>query len=147
MQVIKDHGYPIEKHFYTTEDDYINCVFRISGPRGTSAKFNTEQQKKGLSEKRPVIVYQHGLLDSCAGICMDELDSFAFFLADQGFDVWMANSRGNKFSKHHTYMDPEEDKDYWKFSFYEMGRYDQPALLEFILNKTGQEKLTYMGHS
>ena len=78
---------------------------------------------------------------------MDELDSFAFFLADQGFDVWMANSRGNKFSKHHRYMDPEEDKDYWQFSFYEMGRYDQPALLEFILNKTGQEKLTYMGHS
>jgi len=38
MQLVKDHDYPIEKHFYTTEDGYINTVFRISGPRGTTAQ-------------------------------------------------------------------------------------------------------------
>jgi len=32
--MVTDYGYPIEKHFYETADHYINCVHRISGPRG-----------------------------------------------------------------------------------------------------------------
>lgn len=93
------------------------------------------------------MVYQHGLLDSAAGICMDGRDSMAFYFADQGFDVWMANSRGNRFSKNHTYKEPSIDDDYWNFSFYELGKFDQPALIEFILNKTGAPNLSYVGHS
>ena len=26
MEMISDYDYPIEKHYYTTKDDYINCV-------------------------------------------------------------------------------------------------------------------------
>jgi len=37
VEIVRDNNYPIEKHFYTTKDYYINCVFRISGPRGTTA--------------------------------------------------------------------------------------------------------------
>jgi hypothetical protein len=37
MEMVRDYDYPIEKHFYETKDNYINCVFRISGPRGTKA--------------------------------------------------------------------------------------------------------------
>ena len=40
MEMVVDHDYPIEKHFYTTSDGYINCVLRISGPRGTQAICN-----------------------------------------------------------------------------------------------------------
>lgn len=32
-------------------------------------------------------------------------------------------------------------------SFHEMGYYDLPAVIHFILNKTGQEQLYYIGHS
>ena len=39
---IRENGYPVEKHFYETEDSYINCVFRISGPKGTDAKENAK---------------------------------------------------------------------------------------------------------
>ena len=28
-----------------------------------------------------------------------------------------------------------------------MGKYDQPALIDFIIKKTGVEKITYVGHS
>jgi pimeloyl-ACP methyl ester carboxylesterase len=78
---------------------------------------------------------------------MDGLDSMAFFFADAGFDVWMNNSRGNRFSKNHTYLDPETDADYWNFSFYELGKFDQPAVIDFILQKTRVQNLTYVGHS
>ena len=52
MQMVKKYGYPIERHQYTTEDNYTNTVFRISGPRGTNAEDNSKWTKK-----RPVILY------------------------------------------------------------------------------------------
>ena len=30
-QIIEGYGYPYEKHYYETEDGYINLVVRISG--------------------------------------------------------------------------------------------------------------------
>ena len=30
-------GYPLEKHFYTTKDGYINSVYRIPGVKGTKS--------------------------------------------------------------------------------------------------------------
>jgi hypothetical protein len=52
MEMVVDYDYPIEKHFYTTSDGYINCVFRISGPRGTQAINN-----KYFAKKKPVVIY------------------------------------------------------------------------------------------
>ena len=52
VEIVRDHNYPIEKHFYTTKDHYINCVFRISGPRGTSAL-----QNEKLAQAKPVLIY------------------------------------------------------------------------------------------
>ena len=43
--VVKDHGYPIEKHVVTTLDNYINTCFRISGPRGTNAEQNETKKR------------------------------------------------------------------------------------------------------
>ena len=52
MVMVKGYDYPIEKHYYTTEDGYINCVFRINGPKGTKAPENNLKD-----EKRPVLLY------------------------------------------------------------------------------------------
>jgi pimeloyl-ACP methyl ester carboxylesterase len=70
----------------------------------------------------------------------------AFYFADLGFDVWMGNQRGNRHSKFHTFKDVSDD-DFWDFSFYELGKYDQPALIDYILRNTGVPNLTYVGHS
>jgi hypothetical protein len=36
QRIIKDYGYPFERHYYETQDDYINCLHRISGPKGST---------------------------------------------------------------------------------------------------------------
>jgi pimeloyl-ACP methyl ester carboxylesterase len=100
-----------------------------------------------MDQKRPVVIYQHGLLDSAATTCVDGLESMAFFLADCGFDVWLNNSRGNKFSRNHKHLDPDVHQGYWNFSFQELAEFDLPALFEFVLSQTKVQNVTYIGHS
>lgn len=67
-------------------------------------------------------------------------------MCDEGFDVWMGNSRGNVYSKAHKTMSPK-DKEFWDFSWHEMGVHDLPATIDYILSTTGQRQLFYIGHS
>jgi len=40
-----------------------------------------------------------------------------------------------------------KDKEYWDFSWAEMGLYDDVANIDFIKEKTGEEKIFYIGYS
>lgn len=115
-------GYPLEKHVYSTKDGCINTVFRIPGKKGQSAQ-------EARQEKKPVVIYQHGLLDCCVGIVADEEDSIGLQLVNEGFDLWMNNSRGNRYSRDHQWIDIDTCRrnvrdSYWEYSFTEMGKYD-----------------------
>lgn len=74
-------------------------------------------------------------------------DSLAFELANQGYDVWMGNSRGSTYSLNHTTYDWRHDWRYWDFSFHEMGLYDLPAQLDYVLRHRQRKSLAYIGHS
>lgn len=57
------------------------------------------------------------------------------------------NCRGNRYSRKHISLDPDINADYWHFSFHEIGVYDLPAVIDFILMKTKEKKLFHIGHS
>lgn len=70
----------------------------------------------------------------------------AYILADAGYDVWLPNARGTRYSRNHIRLDPDSAK-FWDFSWHEIGVYDVPTMIDYALSQTKQEKLFYIGHS
>lgn len=58
----------------------------------------------------------------------------------------MGNTRGSTWSRKHISIDPDA-KEFWDFSWHEIGVHDITAMIDFILQTTGQAKLFYIGHS
>jgi pimeloyl-ACP methyl ester carboxylesterase len=87
-------------------------------------------------------------LDSSDGwVCNSEEKCLPFILANQNYDIWLSNSRGNKHSRYHKYYDPT-NSEFWSFSFHEMGLIDLPAILDYISKiNLSNEKIIYVGHS
>lgn len=72
--------------------------------------------------------------------------SKGYLLYDQGYDVWMANVRGNTYSRKHVKYSTHHAK-FWDFTFHEMGKYDIPSTIDYVLNYTGVSQIHYIGHS
>jgi lysosomal acid lipase/cholesteryl ester hydrolase len=71
----------------------------------------------------------------------------AFFLVNNGFDVWLSNRRGSAYSKGHVRYN-RSDEAFWDFSFHECGFYDIKAEINLIANKTRKsKKIILLGYS
>ncbi|XP_053990411.1 lipase 3-like [Hylaeus volcanicus] len=133
---VRNLGYVAEIHQVVTEDGYILQMDRIVGSKSSHA-----------SDKKNPVLLIHGLLDtSAAWVLPCPEKGLGYILADQGYDVWMGNVRGSRFSRRHVTLSTK-DKNYWMFSWHEMGMFDIPAMIDYILTNTRQEKLYYVGHS
>lgn len=125
-----------ESHQVITEDGYILGCSRI----------------RSSPTVRPVCLLLHGFM-SCSDFFVCQVPneglgekgalssiSLPFFLTAKGYDVWLLNNRGARYSLDHVVhaLDTEE---YWDFSWSDMARYDLPAAVMYILKYTGQRDL------
>ncbi|XP_062540113.1 lipase 1-like [Armigeres subalbatus] len=132
--LIQKYGYEMESHTVVTEDGYGLTMFRLL-------------PKEPLESTKNPVLMVHGLLASPADfIIIGPNNSLAYLLADNGYDVWLANVRGTRFSKKHSSLSLHS-KEYWSFSWHEIGYYDLPAMIEYVLNTTNAKKLHYIGFS
>lgn len=138
-ELIRHEGYPCEEHTTTTQDGFVLTLHRIARghPAGQAA----------LPGARPPVLVMHGLMQDSEVWCTNgRQGSLAFLLADAGFDVWLGNNRANKYSSKHLRFRDTDDA-YWDFSFDEMARFDVPSMVNYILRRTGQRKVSYVGFS
>ncbi|TFY82020.1 hypothetical protein EWM64_g1984 [Hericium alpestre] len=135
-------GYQHEEHVVLTKDGYLLGIHRFPSRR------NEAMPNPGSSTGKPVVYLHHGLLmNSEVWICLTTAErSLPFVLVEQGFDVWLGNNRGNKYSKKSMYHDSNSTK-FWNYSLDDFAWHDIPDSIEYILQITGAPSLSYVGFS
>lgn len=126
-QLTNEQGLSFEEHTITTEDGYILTMFHIW------------KQSGGIP-----VFFQDGLFSSAETWAINEHRSPAFRAAQAGYDVWLGNNRGNKYSRDHLILDPDNDHDkpeFFNYSFYELGKYDAPAQIDYVLQQTNKKQI------
>ncbi|OWR49465.1 lysosomal acid lipase [Danaus plexippus plexippus] len=139
-QLIASAGYPVEKHRVTTEDGYILQLHRIPAGRRIARRIGPS------SKKKKAVLVVSGLLGSSGDfVIMGPERSLAYLLADEGYDVWLGNLRGDIYTSHTNYT--RNNPKFWEYSFHEHGIYDLPASIDKVLEVTGLPKIMYIGFS
>ncbi|KAL6521820.1 hypothetical protein OROGR_018389 [Orobanche gracilis] len=157
------HGYKCQEFEVTTDDGYILSVQRI--PEGRTG---------GGGPNRQPVLLQHGVLvDGMTWLLNSPEQSLAMILADNGFDVWISNNRGTRFSRRHVNLDPAKSlenhtrllasklaltdlelnfdravarAEYWNWTWDDLVIHDLPSVIELVFEQTGW-KTHYIGHS
>jgi lysosomal acid lipase/cholesteryl ester hydrolase len=97
------------------------------------------------SRGHPVLLW-HGLLNTSLPFVMNGAGrALGFVLADAGYDVWMANTRGNMHSRRHTRLVPSDVR-FWDWSIDDL-TLDVEACINYVLRVSRASSCSYIGHS
>ena len=124
----------IQDYLVRTEDDYILTVHRIPPTDGNN--------------NGKVAYLHHGLL-MCSDVWVCNIDrnkNLPFVLHDLGYDIWMGNNRGNKYSTAHISKPPRSPK-FWDFSIDEFAYFDIPNTINYITNYCKVDQVVCIGFS
>ncbi|KAG9440377.1 hypothetical protein H6P81_020542 [Aristolochia fimbriata] len=134
-QAVRPFGYPCFEHTVETKDGYLLAVQHIPNSR--------EDIQIGAG---PPVFLQHGLFQGGdAWFANSKEESLGFILADKGFDVWIGNVRGTRWSHGHTSLSQRE-KAFWDWSWEDLAQYDLADMIYYVYSKTNS-KVFLVGHS
>jgi len=141
VELVISKGYKVEEHFVTTSDGYVLGIHRILPPR------EKDNSKDNRGNNKKVVFFQHGFLqNSEAWIVRGPGKALPYILADQGYDVWLGNNRGNKYSFKHKTLS-QDDTEFWDFCIDQLALIDLPSMLQYVLSTTKSNSLGYIGFS
>ncbi|XP_054738906.1 lipase 3 [Anastrepha obliqua] len=134
-QIITSNQYACERHTVHTADGYELTLHRIPSKNYTQRHYH-----------RPLIL-MHGLIGSASDFVLPgRARSLGCILHEQGYDVWLPNARGTTYSKRHLHMDSSRAS-FWNFTWHEIGYFDLPAIVDYVLETTGHQQVHYVAHS
>ncbi|XP_017037947.1 lipase 3 [Drosophila kikkawai] len=134
---IQNDGYNVERHSVTTKDGYVLTLHRIP----------QVDPERGSLLRRPAVFLLSGLYASSdVWLLNGREDSLAYLLWRAGYDVWLGNNRGNIYCRKNLWRNTTE-REFWDFSWHEMGVYDMPAQVDYVLRSTGQRAIHFVGIS
>lgn len=78
--------------------------------------FRIRHGRNGNDTNSKPVFLMHGLYGQCENYIVNGMNngSLAYLLADNGYDVWLGNSRGNQHGRKHRELYPDE-KEFWNF--------------------------------
>ncbi|XP_050307841.1 lipase 1-like isoform X2 [Anthonomus grandis grandis] len=124
-EVCKDlRQLPYENHTVTTEDGYILTLFRA-----------TQKNPKGI------IVMFHPIIQDSTTWFLGGSTSYGLTFINQGYEVWFLNFRGVTYSDRH--VKNLTGKEYWNWSFHELGYYDISAVFRHVYSVTNQKAISF----
>lgn len=128
-------GYPCTEHTIQTKDGFLLAIQHI--PYGRRAS---------TGKSGPPVFLQHGLFQGGDTWFMNSAEeSLGFILADQGFDVWVGNVRGTRWSHGHTTLSIHQQA-FWDWSWQELAQYDLVEMITYVYTETNS-KVLFVGHS
>ncbi|KAI5646275.1 alpha/beta-hydrolase lipase region domain-containing protein [Phthorimaea operculella] len=130
-ELVAKYGYKLQTYTVETEDGYLIALHRIPG-------------------KGDPVLLGHGItLSAVDWFTIGPENALPCVLADEGYDVWVLSARGSTTESqgHVSLTLPKDEDKYWDFSFDEIGRYDLPASIDFMIKETGRPKVKYVGFS
>lgn len=135
QQLLLPQGYPCTEHTVQTDDGFLLSLQHI--PHG----------KNGVEDNSgPPVFLQHGLFQGGDTWFINSNEqSLGYILADNGFDLWIGNVRGTRWSKGHSSLSIH-DKLFWDWSWQDLAEYDLLAMLSYVYT-VRQSKILYVGHS
>lgn len=143
-------NYNCEQHVVPTKDNYLLCVHRIPSVKTEHRKVKKFEPQEEIEvidnldkfvqtkhpkplgyQGKPVVLLYHGFLMSSEVWVsnIDEYRNLPFVLAQRGYDVWLGNARGNKYSQYHLHLNATQQQ-FWNFSMNEFVMRDLPDTID-----------------
>ncbi|CAG9781851.1 unnamed protein product [Diatraea saccharalis] len=135
--LVSADGYKADSHIVITTDGYLLTLHRILSPSP-----NVTIGRNGI------VLLHHGILGSSDDwILLGPKKSLPYLLIAAGYDVWLVNARGNKYSRTHIKKDVNDDT-FWDFSWHEIGLFDLAAVIDYIKDRNDNDvQLNFIGYS
>lgn len=125
-EIVEASGYRVREHVVTTRDGYLLVIHKLENPK-LVGKHHINASK--------IIYFHHGLMTNSELFVLGstKLKTLPYLLVDLGYEVWLGNNRGNKYSRKHLKLPASEPK-FWDFSLDEFAYFDIPDSLTYVKN-------------